>query len=165
VPPATADESRVVFVLGGEEWCVPVSEVREVLPWRPPRRLADPRPSLRGMVRVRDEVLAVHDVGAELGVETGAEGAIVVLEGADRGVGIAVEAARDVLPPAPVAPAPAASGVIAGVIAVGERTVVAVDAAKLLRALGEKPRAQRRAARPRGQTAAKKTSVTRRRSR
>jgi purine-binding chemotaxis protein CheW len=154
-----------VFVLGGEEWCVPVSEVREVLPWRPPRRLADPRPSLRGIVRVRDEVLAVHDAGETLGVEPGAEGAIVVLEGADRGVGIAVEAARDVLPPLPVAPAPAAGGMIAGIVAVGNRTVVAVDAAKLLRALGEKPRPRRRATRPRAQTAAKKTSVTRRRTR
>jgi purine-binding chemotaxis protein CheW len=124
-----------VFVLGGEEWCVPVSDVREVLPWLRPTRLADARASLRGLVRVRDEVLAVHDVGELLGAPAGAEGAILVLEADDRAVGIAVEAARDVLPPLPVAPAPAGGRVVAGVVAVRDRTVVA---------LGEQPRAARR---------------------
>ena len=66
--------------LGGEELALPLSAVREVLPWVEPRAIPTDRPYLIGVISLRGVLLGVHDISAPMRL-TSRPTVIVVAEG------------------------------------------------------------------------------------
>jgi purine-binding chemotaxis protein CheW len=161
---AGADDAWVVFVVGGDEHALPAAAVREVVAWERPRALPTERPHLLGVVPLRGALLPVLDLAGGLGRGGPEEGAIVVLASASGPVGIAVGGVRAVAfaPPGALTAAPASSRVVAGVLALDERLLVALDAAAVLEALGEKSPARPRRGRAAAGTARAAKPRTRR---
>jgi len=142
---AESAETLVVFMLGAQEFGVPVSAVREIL--RVPEqfsRVPGAADFVEGMVNLRGHVLSVLDQRRRLGltaVERSRHQRILVLEAGTGTAGFVVDAVRDVLkvPRTSLAPAPALSDTqtrvvhqVANLVA-GGRMIMVLDPDELLR--------------------------------
>jgi chemotaxis signal transduction protein/DNA-binding transcriptional ArsR family regulator len=142
VPPDAAARPglHVCFDLGGERYALPVGHVREIVAYREPRRVPSDLPSLVGMLPLRDGLVAVHDLGAHLGLAAGEAPASIVIA-ADRwgrvaGLTVAlVDEIIDVEPAELRPPGSRAPGV--GGLAIGRDAIaVILDADALVGHLG-----------------------------
>ncbi|MBS1869746.1 MAG: chemotaxis protein CheW [Actinobacteria bacterium] len=126
-----AVDQVVVCALGGEEYGLPVGQVREIVRYSAPRPVASDVPWMRGVVSLRGRLVPVHDLAARLGVTAagGASAKLVIVEG-DEPVGLVVDDVVEVLSldQAQVEPVPSGSGRIARV---GERLVLLLDGDEL----------------------------------
>ena len=118
---------------GGLVYALPVDAVREVVPYKQPRRLPSAEPYLLGAVAVRGSVVSVHDVGPLLGGGPTPEPTVVAVLAADEHHGIVLEGVdgmRELEPP------PAKRGaVLRGLVADGDDALALLDGKELLRAL------------------------------
>lgn len=135
------DEAQVIaFHLGGELHACDIQLVEEVVTKRRIHRLPDMPPRLLGMLRLRGELVPVLDVAPllDLALGTGHPTILVVGLGESR-LGVAVDAAQDVvaLTPADYRPAPHTGGerdeYVVGVARVDGRLVSLIDLAEMLR--------------------------------
>jgi len=135
------DEAQVIaFHLGGELHACDIQLVEEVVTRRRVHRLPDMPPRLMGMLRLRGELVPVLDVAPLLDLELRAEQpAILVVGMGDARLGVAVDAAQDVvaLTPADYRPAPLTGGdrdqFVVGVARLDGKLVSLVDLAEMLR--------------------------------
>lgn len=135
------DEAQVIaFRLGGELHACDVQLVEEVVTRRRVHRLPDMPPRLMGMLRLRGELVPVLDVAPLLDLELGdGQPAILVVGMGDARLGVAVDAAQDVvaLTPADYRPAPLTGGdrdqFVVGVARLDGRLVSLIDLAEMLR--------------------------------
>jgi purine-binding chemotaxis protein CheW len=135
------DEAQVIaFRLGGELHACDIQLVEEVVTRRRVHRLPDMPPRLMGMLRLRGELVPVLDVAPLLDLELRAEQpAILVVGMGDARLGVAVDAAQDVvaLTPADYRPAPLTGGdrdqFVVGVVRLDGKLVSLVDLAEMLR--------------------------------
>jgi purine-binding chemotaxis protein CheW len=135
------DEAQVIaFRLGGELHACDIQLVEEVVTRRRVHRLPDMPPRLMGMLRLRGELVPVLDVAPLLDLELRAEQpAILVVGMGDARLGVAVDAAQDVvaLTPADYRPAPLTGGdrdqFVVGVARLDGKLVSLVDLAEMLR--------------------------------
>jgi len=135
------DEAQVIaFHLGGELHACDIQLVEEVVTRRRVHRLPDMPPRLMGMLRLRGELVPVLDVAPLLDLELRAEQpAILVVGMGEARLGVAVDAAQDVvaLTPADYRPAPLTGGdrdqFVVGVARLDGKLVSLVDLAEMLR--------------------------------
>lgn len=135
------DQAQVIaFRIGGEVHACDIHLVEEVVTRRRVHRLPDMPPRLLGMLRLRGELVPVLDVAPQLDLSLqSAQPAIIVVAVHDTRVGVAVDAAEDVvaLTPSDYRPSPHTGGerdqFVAGVARVGGRLVTLIDLAEMLR--------------------------------
>jgi purine-binding chemotaxis protein CheW len=97
----TATQQLVVFLLGSEEYALPIRTVQEVIRFQEPRAVSSSDPTLLGVINLRGSIVPVHDVRQQLGVggETPDEEQqkIVLINLEDQLVGVVVDDVSEVL--------------------------------------------------------------------
>jgi chemotaxis signal transduction protein len=135
------DEAQVIaFRIGGELHACDVQLVEEVVTKRRVHPLPDMPPRLLGVLRLRGELVPVVDVAPLLDLRLEAEQpAILVTVMGDVRVGVAVDAAHEVvtLSPAEYRPAPLSGGerdqFVAGLARIDGKLVNLLDLGEMLR--------------------------------
>ncbi len=140
---ALGEEKILIFILAGRQFAVEIGGVEQILEYQPP--IPTPRrPSyVEGILEHRGHYVPVMSLGKRLGVAEAASllSAIVLLRGigSDPLVGLIVDQVVRILPVSLegiLAPPPRVFGIraefVRGVVNVGGRPVVWLDAAKLL---------------------------------
>ena len=87
----------LVFRVGDLTCAVEVRAVREVLPAQPATRVPGAAPAVVGVVNVRGALIPLVDGRQALGVEPRTGGSIVMLEMAERTVGLVVDEVVDLV--------------------------------------------------------------------
>jgi len=133
-------DKLVVCALGGEEYGLPVGQVREIVRYAPPRPVASDVPWMRGVVSLRGRLVPVHDLAARLGIAAGGgahlpaapppTAKLVIVETADEPVGVLVDDVVEVLAveESQLQPVPSGAGRIARI---GDRLVLLLDGEEL----------------------------------
>jgi purine-binding chemotaxis protein CheW len=136
------DIQVVVFRVGGQDFAFDIFHVQRILRWEKPSRLPKAPRFLEGVITVQEVVVPVIDLRkrfelarAELGEET----RTMVLEVEGTTVGAVVDAVQEVLrvdvariaPPPPVVRGLAAE-YVQGIITIPGRTIILLQAARLL---------------------------------
>lgn len=65
---STIARQLVVFVLGSEEYALPIQTVQEVIRFQHPRAVSSSDPSLLGVINLRGRIVPVHDVRPQLNI-------------------------------------------------------------------------------------------------
>lgn len=141
----------VAFTVGGKAYALPIDHVREVVAWSAPTPLPGAPPLVEGVLRLREEVIPVVDLGQRFGtgrVRPDAEARIVVVEWDGQVAGLVVDEVTEVLqlrpeqvtPPAPIAVDPA-ERMVDGIARVGDRLVLLLDLRKVVHQASEAARA------------------------
>lgn len=108
------------FTVAGCDFCLPVSDVREVRSWSDPTPLPLSDPSLIGVINLRGTILPVIDLARKLALPPPATkpGVIVVVVSGGRIAGLAVDRVDNILtvPVSALSPSPALAntGITAG---------------------------------------------------
>lgn len=133
---------HLVFGLGGEEYCVDVARVREIIGPMPITRVPHTPDAVRGVINLRGKVIPVVDLRVRFGLEAvdhGRRTCIVVVEGAGSELGLVVDRVTDVVTvaDADVEDVPAFGPAVdtdylAGIAKDGSRVRLILDAARLL---------------------------------
>jgi purine-binding chemotaxis protein CheW len=141
---AAADVSEyLTFRLGAEHYGIHILTVQEIRGYEPPTVIANAPAFIKGVVNLRGVIVPVLDLRARFGLEAAAYDAttvVIVLNVAQRVVGVVVDAVSDVVPLAASAiqpPPEFASNVldtqyITGLATVGGRLVILLDIEKLM---------------------------------
>lgn len=132
----------VTFVLDGEEFGIPIGQVREVIRVTEITRVPQARQHVRGVTNLRGRVLAVIEIRSRMGLapaEITPRSRVVVVGVHDRTLGILVDGVSQVVkvPAETVAPAPQevlSPGVdyITGVARWDSRLIILLDLEKVL---------------------------------
>ncbi|HSJ07689.1 MAG TPA: chemotaxis protein CheW [Longimicrobiales bacterium] len=96
---ATRAGKYLVFGLGGEEYCVGVVRVREIIGPMPITRVPRMPDAVRGVINLRGKVIPVVDLRIRFGLEAvdhGQRTCIVVVEAAGAELGLVVDRVTDV---------------------------------------------------------------------
>ena len=133
-------ESVVLFELGPQTYAVRVEQVRRVVPPSEPVRLPGAPAQVLGVITLRGAIVAVIDPKVLLGlppVAAGRRTRVLVTDVGASTTGLLVDSVRDVVDVAPdaFAPAPVAANHtrgVAGVVQVGTRAIVLLDAVALV---------------------------------
>jgi purine-binding chemotaxis protein CheW len=144
-----APDKLVVCALDGEEYGLPVGQVREIVRYSEPRPVASDVPWMRGVVSLRGRLVPVHDLAVRLGLVTSPAGVrlrspegeirfppppptakLVIVETASEPVGVLVDDVVEVLSveDSQLEPVPSGEGRIARV---GDRLVLLLDGEEL----------------------------------
>lgn len=131
---ADAERQTVVFSLHGEYYGLPITAVREIIRYVPPRATATAHGAIQGMISLRERTLPIVDLSGRLGqqLEVGAKTRILVLDVAGGALGLIVDTVDGILPiPAeriePLPLSAARDGLGQEVAAVGDRLIVLID--------------------------------------
>ncbi len=147
----TISNQLVVFVLGSEEYALPIGTVQEVIRFQPPRSVSSSDPTLLGVINLRGSIVPVHDVRSQLGIDhAGLPGVedpedesghkIVLVNIDDRVAGVVVDDVSEVLSVenSEFEDLPAAgNAIVDGVVKAGERLIVMLDPAALTNLAGD----------------------------
>lgn len=134
-------ESVVLFDLGSETYALRVDQVSRVVRPTEPVRLPGAPEAVLGVINLRGVIVAVVDPKVPLGLpssELGAKRRVLVTDVGASPTGFLVDGVRDVVELGPDAflPSPMPAGGdsrgVAGVVQIGERTVVLLDASELV---------------------------------
>ncbi|HEY3368524.1 MAG TPA: chemotaxis protein CheW [Symbiobacteriaceae bacterium] len=142
------DQKVVVFRVGREEYAVAIAAVKDVEPWIQPTPVPEAPPVVEGVVNLRGEIIPVIDLGKLFRSARQKENAdcrIMVMEVDGQQAGFIVDDVTEVQtvmpdavsPPSPVllGKASAAGSIITGIVKMGERLVILVDASRILASL------------------------------
>jgi purine-binding chemotaxis protein CheW len=139
---AEAERQVVVFALLGEHYALPISSVREIIRYTPPRATATASGLIRGMISLRDRLLPLVDLSPLLGgqLEISAGSRILVVEVPDAALGIVVDAVNGIVhvTASQVTQLPAAANRELGdeIAAVGDRLIVLLEPDRVAGAAG-----------------------------
>lgn len=133
-------ESVVLFELGADTYALRVEQVRRVVRPAEPVRLTGAPGEVLGVMTLRGAIVAIVDPKVPLGLPATAPGRrtrVLVTDVGASLTGLLVDSVRDVIDLAPEAFAPALAGAgqtpgTAGVVTIGERTIVLLDARALM---------------------------------
>ena len=145
-PTAPIAAEYLSFRLGAEEYGIEILAVQEIRSYQAPTRIANAPPCIQGVINLRGVIVPIVDLRLRFGlVEVPSDllTAIVVLNVAQRVVGLVVDAVSDVLqiPDEQVQPAPSFvttidAGFITGIGTLpggaSDRMLVLLDVARLL---------------------------------
>lgn len=144
------DQKVVVFRVGREEYAVTIAAVRDVESWIQPTPVPEAPPVVEGVVNLRGEVIPVIDLGKlfkSARQKRDADSRIMVMEVGGHQAGFIVDDVTEVqtvmpeavAPPSPVLlgsnAASAESSIITGIVKLGDRLVILVDADRILASL------------------------------
>jgi purine-binding chemotaxis protein CheW len=98
-PEPPSHVQAVVFTLGGDEYALPIEQVKEVIAFREPRRVASRASWVRGVINLRGTIVPVCDLAARLGRdgERAPSAKIVVVDVPSGPAGLIVDGVREVL--------------------------------------------------------------------
>jgi purine-binding chemotaxis protein CheW len=124
----------VVFLLAEQEYALPVADVHEVIPYEPPTRVPVRDERVLGVINFRGQIVPVYDISAQFGITAApVPTRVVLINSADRRLGLAVTQVADVLSvnEEMLAEMPAAFNVRTQIVRVGERLIVLLSPAEL----------------------------------
>ncbi|MFO7245912.1 MAG: chemotaxis protein CheW [Thermaerobacter sp.] len=138
---ADTEVQVVVFELAGEDFALPVQHVREILTWQPVTAVPRTADHVLGITNIRGQVTPVVSLRAILGLgeaEIDRRTRIVVVELGDEVGGLVVDAVKEVLRVSSenmTQPSDVVSHAehLKAVIQVGERLILLLDAASIVR--------------------------------
>jgi purine-binding chemotaxis protein CheW len=102
-PVITASAQRremISFQVGVQEYCVDIMAVREIRGWSPATTLPQSPAYMRGVINLRGAVLPIMDLASRIGMPTtepSVRSVFIVVQAADRTVGLLVDAVSDIL--------------------------------------------------------------------
>jgi purine-binding chemotaxis protein CheW len=140
--PVVAEGQVVVFSVLGEDYALPITSVREILRYTPPRATATASGLIRGMINLRDRLLPIVDLSPVLGgqLEIGPGSRILVVEASSGMLGVIVDSVGGIvrLSADQVAPLPAAANRELGeaIAAVDDGLIVLIDPERIALAAG-----------------------------
>lgn len=95
----TAGQLELIsFEIGGQEFCIDISVVREIRGWTPAMPMPQMPEYIRGVINLRGVVMAVLDLRNRLGLgrtEPSSRNVIVVVQPNDQMVGLLVDAVQE----------------------------------------------------------------------
>ena len=135
-----AREEFLTFRLGGEEYAIDILKVQEIRAQENATRIATATAFVKGVINLRGTIVPIVDLRVRFGFETSATAPVVIiLNIADRVIGVAVDAVSDVVALAPeqVREAPDVGGAIAagfirGIAPLDDRMLIVFDIARLI---------------------------------
>jgi purine-binding chemotaxis protein CheW len=127
----------VIFALGGEDYALPIAQIKEVIRYTEPRAVPTPEAGVTGVISLRGAIVPIGDLAARLGVDAAhAEDAkIVIIETTAGTAGIIVDAVEEVLTiqDEQIDTTTVSDGeLVSGIARIDERLVVLLDAERLL---------------------------------
>ena len=132
----------MAFRAGGQEFCIDIMTIREIRGWSPATPLPRTPSYVRGVINLRGAILPIVDLAARLGLgacEPDGRHVIMVVQIAERAVGMLVEAVSEILiiGPDDIQAAPEIAGeemksLIRGIIPRDARLLSLLDVALLL---------------------------------
>jgi purine-binding chemotaxis protein CheW len=127
----------VVFSLGGEEYCLPITDVQEIIRYVRPRPVSSNGAGVQGVISLRGKIIPVCDLGARMGIHIpeSESHSIVVVETGTGTAGIVVDQVDQVrtLTEDQLEPVPGASrDVVEAIAKVDDRLIVLLNAQALL---------------------------------
>ena len=132
----------LVFSLGDEEYAIDILKVQEIRGYENVTRIANAPDFIKGVTNLRGVIVPIVDLRIKFhldNVEYGGQTVVIVVNGADRIVGIVVDGVSDVmtLTPDQIKPAPEfgvtlSSDFLSGLGSLDDRMLVLVDIDKLL---------------------------------
>ena len=137
----THDMQVVTFRVGGQEFAFDILQVERILRYEKPAELPKAPEFLEGVVRYQGGTIPVVDLRKRLEVDAaiGDETRLMVLGLDGQRIGVLVDQVREVVrvhSAAIAAPPPIVQGLaaayISGILAIGDRTIVMLNALKLL---------------------------------
>ena len=137
----THDMQVVTFRVGGQEFAFDILQVERILRYEKPAELPKAPKFLEGVVRYQGGTVPVVDLRKRLEVDAaiGEETRLMVLGLDGQRIGVLVDQVREVVriqSAAIAAPPPIVQGLaatyISGILAIGDRTIVMLNALKLL---------------------------------
>lgn len=142
---ATIAKQLVIFVLGNEEYALPIRSVQEVIRFQQPRAVSSSDSSLLGVINLRGRIVPVHDVRPQLNiagrsvdtvtpVDEDEDEKIVLINIDERMAGVVVDDVSEVLnvEAQEFEDLPASGNVIVdGVVKSGDRLIILLDPAAL----------------------------------
>jgi purine-binding chemotaxis protein CheW len=144
--PTTADAARreyLAFTLGGEEYGIDILKVQEIRGYETVTRIANAPAFIKGVINLRGHIVPIVDMRIKFDLEQvryDAFTVVIILNIADRVVGIVVDGVSDVLTLAPgqVRPAPEFGAAfdteyLVGLGAIEQRMLILIDIDKLMR--------------------------------
>jgi len=127
----------ISFLVRDEEYCIDIKDVLEIRAWTPTTPVPSAPPHVRGVINLRGKVIAVVDLGAQMGLpltEPGNRHVIIVVAIGGERVGLLVDAVCETLrlgaleiQPTPSASGPGAGGFVRGFISLEGRMVTALN--------------------------------------
>jgi purine-binding chemotaxis protein CheW len=142
-----ASRQYLTFALAGEEYGVDILRVQEIRGWEPVTRVPNTPRCVRGVLNLRGAIVPVLDLRQRFGLPEqpcGPDTVVIVLRsqlaGAERSVGIVVDAVSDVLsaggdevrPPPDFGPRVPTED-LCGLFAVGSKMITVIDADRVVR--------------------------------
>lgn len=142
---STIARQLVVFVLGSEEYALPIQTVQEVIRFQHPRAVSSSDPSLLGVINLRGRIVPVHDVRPQLNIahaplpdpatleaseESDDDEKIVLVNIDDRMAGVVVDDVSEVLnvEAQEFEDLPASgNAIVDGVVKSGDRLIILLD--------------------------------------
>jgi purine-binding chemotaxis protein CheW len=132
----------VVFTLDKEEYCVPVMQVREIVPHTQPTRIPHTPHFIEGVINLRGTITSVLDLRKRFGLGDASHNEdtrIIVVDLAEESLGFLVDSVSEVLrlpsttfEPPPPQVVSVDTTFIQGVGKVGERLLILLDLEKVL---------------------------------
>ena len=141
---AAAAHQLVVFSLGGDDYALPIGQIKEVIRYTKPRSVTTHETWVSGVISLRGTIVAIGDIASRLGATSIAadDAKIVIVEADGRSVGIVVDAVDEVLTLAATDLDTTVVGdddLVCGIAKLGERLVLLLDAHALLAAIPRPP--------------------------
>lgn len=137
-----APDRLLLFRVAGRDFALPLRPVVEVVRHRRPTPVPWSDPAVEGIVPLRGRMVTLLDIRQRLGLDARGEGSgrqVIVVDGGEDGlVGLIVDEVNGVAPPSVPEPPPAAlkttrPDLCRGVLGGGERYVVLLDLAALVK--------------------------------
>ena len=136
------DNDVLSFRLGKEEYAISILRVQEIRGYEAPTRLASAPAYLKGVINLRGSIVPIVDMRIRFGIDRPVYDAftvVIILNIAQRVIGMVVDAVSDVVTLAPddIRPAPEMgtavdAGHLRGLGTVGERMLILLDIDKLM---------------------------------
>lgn len=140
---SSEDIQVVVFKLGSDEYCVPVSQAREIQTYSHPTRIPNTPSFVEGIINLRGQIIPILDLKKRFGAgvtEINPATRIIIIDMDDELLGILVDSVSEVLktnqskfetPPMAVKSS-INSGYISGIGQINNRLLILLDLEKVL---------------------------------
>lgn len=132
----------VTLVAGGQNFCIEITQIREIRRWTPVTILPHSPDHVLGVINLRGAVIPIFDLAAKLGftkIEPSARHVIIISAIEDRIVGLLVESVSEILGVSPdmvretpKSPEDITTRATSGIIPVGDDMTKVINLAALL---------------------------------